>query len=566
MMAAASTPRRVGDGGEYFVMTLQLAAGRPPSLAPHELAEVKTLLGRLGDGFESSLLEYPNLVGRDGRQEFLHYFLYPLLVTPALPLVNAAGLHPNWAFTIANAALLAGAVFLIARRAPLVACIAGFVSPVVWWVDKAHTEAFLFAMVSVAAMVFSHSPTLALIAYSLAGAQNAAIGLTYPVFALLLWAATRHTTFTPRTWVAAACGAAIIASPFLYNLNRLGRLSPMAEYAQRTWPSAGGLASFLIEPNIGVVPNAPVFAIALIAGAALALGAWRRAAGVPPLWWWPAVIQVLLLVAWSQNPNANHGGTPGMNRWVLSLVALGLPWIAAEYVNLRRRGRIVFAGIVVAAAVVSTTTHLPSRPESYLAPTRLARWMWSEGWVHVTPAEVFAERVQGREPAFAPAHDGDCSILLIVNQQAPVQCAPPTQPLPRNCRQPGAMCYAMSDDSTTRYVVAPTNGFFYNAAEPAWPAGGALAQGINQILRDADAPTRVWRSENARRWRERLGGADVAAVLTSDRATVVYVARAAPESLAAIESLDGRVYTLIPFGPLDRARSPLTNLALVLSR
>lgn len=229
--AAASTPRRIGDGGEYFVMALQLASGKPPALSPADLTQYKALLSRLGGGFESSLLDYPDLTAADGRQDFLHFFLYSAIVAPAVPLVGAVGLHPNWAFTIVNALLLTGAIFLAARSVPLVAAAAVFVGPVVWWVDKAHTEAFLFAAVAVAAAAFRTHPSLALIAYAAAGAQNAALGVTYPVFAGLVWLGTRHTTFAARTWIAALAGAALVASPFVYTWLRLGRWSPMAEYA-----------------------------------------------------------------------------------------------------------------------------------------------------------------------------------------------------------------------------------------------------------------------------------------------------------------------------------------------
>jgi hypothetical protein len=587
--AAASPARRVGDGGEYFVMALQLAAARPPSLSPDELRDVKSELTRLGAGFETALLDYPDLVGRDGRQDFLHFFLYPLVVAPAVPFVNLFGLHPNWAFTIVNATLLALAVFLIARHQPAAVWIAGFVSPIVWWVDKAHTEAFLFATLAVAAVLVRERPAWALVAFALAGAQNAAIGVTYPFFVALMWRATRPSTFTPRTWLAAVVGAGMIASPFVYTLIRLGRLSPMAEYAQRVIPTPGGVAAFVVEPNIGILPSAPVFGVMIVAFAALLLMAVRprgRAArgvtaaqsltagnvGLPasghaPLWWWPVVIQLLLLLLWSQNPNLNHGGTPGMNRWVLSLLALGLPWIADIHRVMPSAGRMALTLIVSLLAVVSAAAHVPSRPEQYREPTRLAAWMWARGWVHATPAEVFAERTGRREPAFAPSHEGECRVMLIADQHAPVECRPPLEPLPANCRRPGAMCYGLDRGDRMRYVTAPTNGFYYNVAEPSWPAGGPLAAGINRVLREANPSVRVWRLDSSRAWRDRLAGADVGAVLVSPRNVVLYVTRVSGDALREFVSEgNAQVYSLIPFGVLDLGAPHFTNVAVVLQK
>jgi hypothetical protein len=552
-------PRRVGDGGEYFVMALQLAKMRPPSLSRDELQDMKRDLAQYGAGFESSLLEYPGLVGTNGRQDFLHFFLYPLIVAPWVPLVSAIGLHPNWAFTWVNAVLLAGAVFLVVRNAPLLACVAGFLSPIVWWVDKAHTEAFLFATVSVAAVLFRHRPSLAVIAFALAGAQNAALGITYPVFVGLLWLATRSTTFTRRTWVAVAGGAALVASPFAYTWVRLGRLSPMAEYAQRALPSPGGIAGFIVEPNIGLLPNAPAF------GFALALAGWYllrtlKGKSQPSFWWWPVVIQLMLLAVWSQNPNANHGGTPGVNRWVLSLLALSLPWLS-EARQLPGSGARVALNIGVAVvAVMTAAAHGPARAENYREPTALAVRMWNAGLVHATLAEVFVERTQGREPAVAPAHDGTCGVLLIADQQSPVQCPPPVEPLPSSCRRPGAMCYAIVEPHGARYVTAPNNGFFYNVAQTSWPAGGPLAAGVNRVLREADPGARAWRLDNPRRWRELFPGAEIGAVLRGSDVIVIHITRASEEARQAIAAnASYRLDELIP-------SAQLTNLAVTIRR
>jgi hypothetical protein len=287
---------------------------------------------------------------------------------------------------------------------------------------------------------------------------------------------------------------------------------------------------------------------------------------VAPLWWWPAVVQVVLLVLWSQNPNANHGGTPGMNRWVLSLLALSLPWLAEARARFTAGTRVAFNIVLTVTAVMTAVAHLPSQPESYRAPTRLAARLWEAGLVHVTPAEVFAERTQGREPAFAPSHDGRCRVILIANQQAPVQCAPPTEPLPSSCRASGAMCYAIAEGDRWRYVSAPANGFFYQVAEPSWPAGGPLAAGIHRVLHDANPAARVWRAENPRRWRERIGDADIGVVLSSPGVTVIHIQRLSEAT--RLRLVDDRTVTVTPLIASGTADLPsaLTNVAVVIRR
>jgi hypothetical protein len=551
----------VGDGGEYFVMAQQIASGRAPSLTAAELHEAKTQLQELGSGFETSLLDYPDLLAADGRQEFLHFFLYPLLVAPAVPVARVLGLHPNAAFTLINALLLSAALYVVARRAPPAACAAGFLSPVVWWVDKAHTEAFLFASVAVAAVVFDARPRVALVACALAGAQNAAIGVTFPLFAVLLWLAARPRWSWQET-ATAAVGAGIVASPFVYTWIRLGRISPMAEYANPAAPTVSGLLAFVFEPNIGLLFSAPVYAIVLVATI------WRALAGDAeraPLWSWAVVVQAVLLAVWAINPNANHGGTPGVNRWALSLLALGLPsiaWLVSQAGPFRAAATVA----VTVCCAASVATHAPWAPENYRHPTRLAERMWDAGWVRVTPAEVFAERAQHREPASVPSHDGSCSVLLIAEQQAPIECAPPAAPLPAACRAPGAMCYAVMRGEDARYVPASNNGFFHMAARRSWPAGGPLAAAMRRVLKEADASARVWRAEDPRRWRDEFPDTDIAAVLGSDRAVVVYVARATETALPQLQARAAKSYSLVPFAAGFDRPPALTNIALVLPR
>jgi hypothetical protein len=569
-----STPRRVGDGGEYFVMATQLAALQPPSLTRDELDVAAQRLKQVGSGFEAALIQYPNLVGPDGRQEFLHYWLYPLFVAPLVPVAHALDLHPNWAFTLTNLLFLTGAVFVIARLAPAIVVVAGFFSPVIWWADKAHTEAFLFSAVSVAAMLFQTAPSAAMLVYGLAGAQNAAIGLTFPLFAMF---ALAHANGSRRAWISAALAGATVASPFVYTWMRLGRFSPMAEYAQRTQPTIAQLAAFVAEPNVGLLANAPVYALAVVAGVWLAFRARRQR---PPLFWWPVVLQIVLLVVWSQNPNMNHGGTPGVNRWVLSLLAVALPWIGPVYLALGTVGRSMAAATVLIVAGWSAFQHVPSRPEQYLRPAGLAETVWQAGWLDVTPAEVFAERSQHREPPSVPMAVGGCDVVLVSELQWPLQCVPVDAVFPAACHRAGSMCYAVSSgEQGTRIIPTPNNGFFFFPSVPSWPATGPLATGVRTLLLELDPHARQWGIEPASRWIERATDADGLIILGRERGVFLYISRTgnAPElRLHAGGFTAASVHTLTPVSTLGRSaaaedravvRPPAraTNIAVTLS-
>jgi hypothetical protein len=97
-MAATSPIRRVGDGVEYWAMAEQLAAFRLPSASRGDILKLERGAQSVGHGFELSPLRFPQLVGADDRQDFPHFWLYPLVNVPALWITRLAGVHPNWAF------------------------------------------------------------------------------------------------------------------------------------------------------------------------------------------------------------------------------------------------------------------------------------------------------------------------------------------------------------------------------------------------------------------------------------------------------------------------------------
>src|SRR4029078_1209139 len=104
-LVAESSPRRVGDGHEYIAMARQLSALRRPSVSQREIDTIAGEMAAL-PGYGPTDLRDPPLVAPDGRQDFRHFWLYPLVAAPVLAVVRATGLHWNHAFTIVNIALL----------------------------------------------------------------------------------------------------------------------------------------------------------------------------------------------------------------------------------------------------------------------------------------------------------------------------------------------------------------------------------------------------------------------------------------------------------------------------
>src|SRR4029077_8887059 len=74
-LAAESSPRGVGDGGEYIAMARQLSALRRPSVSQGEIDVVAGEMAAL-PGYGPTDLREPTLVAADGRQDFRHFWVY----------------------------------------------------------------------------------------------------------------------------------------------------------------------------------------------------------------------------------------------------------------------------------------------------------------------------------------------------------------------------------------------------------------------------------------------------------------------------------------------------------
>lgn len=552
LVALNSTPRRVGDGGEYFVMTERLASFDNPALTRGELDAARASLRSLGSGFGDALLDYPLLIGADGRQSFLHFWLYPLVATPGMWLARALGIHPNWAFTITNIALLAGAAFVLVRVTSWLAVLYVIAGPIIWWVDKAHTEVFLYAALVVAVALIRRGPIWAMLAFAAAGAQNAAIAAAYPFFVAVTLFVTRDARSWPPRVAGAVAGAIVVALPLFYNWLRLDRVAPMSEYAHVTVPSFSAMLGFVVEPNIGIAPAMPGILIA--AGGVVLVAALRRP--LPAALWWPIAIQLVLLAVWTLNPNANHGGTPGVNRWTLSLVPLTLPWVIAAYaaspVGLAR----ALAGGIALTASHSVYFHMPQRPESYLQPTTLAEAFWNRGWLRATPAEVFAERAAASETPMLPISDAACNVVLVWDMQWPIDCVPPDTQLPPSCGGVDSFCLVSQHEGNVDVAPVSFNGFFFRAAPQSWPASGPLASGLRQVMVSIGPGERRWRAAPERHWlRERIE-VDRVVLLQGHGGLLVYISRTGASPALQIGGVSqADLYSLLPFRELGRQLS-----------
>lgn len=481
-LAADSQARIVGDGQEYLALTWNLGHGRPPALSSAELVEVERLLD-LGAGELSAGRE--GLRGSDGRQDFHHFWLYPLLGAPLLRAVLAAGGTVFTCLTLLNGLLLLAAAALVRGRLGPGAMLVVFCGPLLWWLDKPHPEVLLIALLVAALAIGDTRPGAALLLVGLAAAQN-------PVFVWLLAVATLWALCAgparPRLVNLALAWALAAANP-LYFLHRLGHPAPLGETVLPHVPAWRELTAVLVDPNLGLLPAWPSLALLALLAAAVVTRRSLRGESVP----WRALgglalAALALLVAFTWPGNINHGGTRGMSRYALWLLPFAIPALAV-LAAAGRAARLAVALLGAGSLLSAFPEYLPSREERCFEPTPLARWVWTRhpGWDRPLP-EVFAERAWGYPPlGTVPAGLPGCELALVAGGDGsplgrwPLPCVPVEKPA--FCRRPGALCYAPAHAGGRRFARAPRQPTFPGRERERWWWSGAPAPELVAALR-----------------------------------------------------------------------------------
>jgi hypothetical protein len=484
-MTWGASPRNVGDSSEYLGMAVNLAGGRPPFLSDGELRGLASASAQPGAGFELETRRIPEMLGRDGRYDMPHMWVYSLIATPAVWLARVADAPPAWGFLLTNLALIVSSIGLIAWRGGEAWALSIIATPLVWWLDKPLAEVMIASGLGAATLLFpSHSGT-ALIVLGVLAAQNPALVVACVVFGVAALVDDPRRLRDWRWCAAAGVGALCAAIGPAYYLWRLGRLSPLTSYTEAAWPSLSALLFPLVDTNMGLFVRFPP-ALALVFVPLAWRAGWRATGTVPA-----ALTAAGLLIVCSQQPNMNQGGNPDLSRYAMWLLPLTLPWLVASDGASAVRRRAGLAVLVLSAAWTYAAFPL-ARPESYRYPTPLAAWLWTTHpqWTSPRP-EAFAERTSHREPALVPTATPRCEKVLLHEGQWPASCPPSYAEVPTSCDAPGVFCYADAYGSgmhTVRFAGA-VPGYRPESHGRTWRAGRPDTNWVSAATKDAQPGT-----------------------------------------------------------------------------
>ena len=449
-------------------MAWQMSRAKPPAMSPEDMDLYRRHINEqpeqeyLGRGTPSCCLpRYPPYES-GGRYDLSHFWLYPLAAVPFMLLTRALGFADTYAFFALHLVLLVGVAAVVSRRTSPWAAAVVVLSPMLYWLDKPHSEIFVFAAIACAMCWWGDRPASGAIALALAASQNLALAPLLPLYVLAVLVRRGRRWISPRTIVALAVAGAIVLIHPGYYLVRIGVIDPQSLLDDQRFriPSATKLFTPVIDPYLGLVAWWPgllaLLGLAGVVGIRQARsGHWRPSArSLLPT----AVLLLMVLAALfgaAQNLNSNHGATFGMSRYATWIAPLALPALLVLHDRSTPASRYAVAPIAVASVALSLVVARPALPDvpSIFRPTVASRVLFRYAPSLYDPVpEVFIEReiaVATDDKVGRPAATGDCSKVLLHRGQWPGTCPRPAVIPPRCTGAP--FCYASRSGSGYSY-------------------------------------------------------------------------------------------------------------------
>lgn len=266
-LVAAKPPRVVGDGGEYIVLARNFANFNGPSLARRDLEPLKREVLDYAPEINDGTFYATTATARDGSRDFLHFWFYSLAAAPFVGLIGALGAPAVYGFAALNIAMILGALWVALPRLGPGASALVFLSPIVWWLDKPHTEVFTFSLLTLLVLLAGEAPWWAMIAAGAASTQYPPLAPFVAITGLVAVAGNRAWLRDRRFYFGAAAGLLLALLHPAYYYARHGTPSLLLATANTGTPTWAEVSAVLIDPIIGLAPNAPLIVVAGAAGA-----------------------------------------------------------------------------------------------------------------------------------------------------------------------------------------------------------------------------------------------------------------------------------------------------------
>lgn len=407
---SAWTATRVGDGSEYYALERTVSLSHRPYMTDEGWAGYQQLI----DSKEIASLRpaedlqriYAGLRLPNGT-DFNHFWLYPAAAAFIGNTGSILGFEPksHARFMLLHSILISGLLLLCLRlhgRSGFVAAaIIIVLSPVLWFTNKVHTELFTVTLTTaaIACAMKRHWAASGLL-LTLASTQNISFAipaLLSCLFALWsFWTVPRSGQKATFEVLALSIATIIVLLHPSYYFFRFGTVTPQLITTGAKTADISPLSSFqyLLDPDVGLLPNWPLGAVILFAAIVITV-LWRKR----PDYLFISFVVIYVaatMLAQAATTNINSGATVGLSRYGLWYLCLFYPCIIVmTRVPGKYRGWPVIVMILALIPLVTANTrlHWPNRPESYTTPTPASSRIYTYApWAWDPAVEVFSER------------------------------------------------------------------------------------------------------------------------------------------------------------------------------
>jgi hypothetical protein len=404
-------PQRVGDGSEYYGLFLAWKETLRPWMSPPSFGAYQDLYStnRISsmvpvDWFATA---FPALrVGNTA--DFNHFWFYSFLAFVVAKMASIFGLSisAHVAFLGLHFILISAtgclSYYLYGKGGLATFVVMTLFSPMLWFYDKVHTELFTYCLTLAGVMlVFSKRYLTSAFMLALAATQNPSFALIAFVPFMYRFTIQRAKDFTiVEVFLVVGTAFAVLAHP-IYYFCRLGVLTPQLLAGGATL--GGNLSTFyiwLIDPDLGLLPNWPVGLIIIITAAVIRLcksSTENEESNVAP-YAFLALFFMINFYAHGSTENLNSGATPGLARYALWYLPATFPicYYTIRHLHLHRWLALPVLALAIIAGIAGTRQYNPAKPENYTTPSRLSLLIQTRmPYLYNPPAEVFAERYSG---------------------------------------------------------------------------------------------------------------------------------------------------------------------------
>lgn len=435
----SSKPIRVGDGSEYYALSLAWKSTNKPFMTEASWAEYNQLyelqkIIRLNDVKFLKNIYSPLSLGSE--KEFPHFSFYSFCAAIIAKVVSIFGIQIfiHHAFLIFHWLLFAS-MLIIARRCfgwegLLAAFLLTFLSPISWYFDKVITEFFTYCVTVIAVIFFLKKRYLCSALFlSLASTQNisfAAISI-FVIGIDFINRRKKNYSFFETILFMSTVGFSLI-NP-IYYFSRYGVINPLLYMGGKIGENFRYLFIWLIDPDVGLFPNWPFGFVLLLISCVLIFKNKPNQSKVYRYLLFMGFYIFISLVAQSSTANLNSGGSPGISRYALWYLALFFPMLLYFLEKISTSKNIFINGTVVIFILLGSTISIlfykPTIDEyvAYINPSPISLFLQKNlPFIYNPPPEIFAERYSGVGESAGSINNAaiigpDCHKILLMNQQ-----------------------------------------------------------------------------------------------------------------------------------------------------